>query len=109
MNPKRNKTEPDEDGQTLHTIVSALITGHGRGGLSWMARKLGTTPSNLRKRLASAAGAFDPMTLRAALLVLAQRADKFDTEALNTTDVGELVVEMRETEEGPAPTWRPKA
>lgn len=107
MKIKRVIAEPDEDSQTLHTVISALITGRGRGGLSWMARKLGTTPSNLRKRLASAAGAFDPMTLRAALLVLAQRADKFDSPALNAQEVGALVIEIRETEEGQVPTWRP--
>lgn len=105
---KRALKTPDEDAAILRTIISALMEGRGHGGLSWMARKLDLTPSNLKKRMASASGAFDAPTLRAALLVLAMKADKHETEILNTVEVGELAIHNRMVDDEISPTWEPK-
>lgn len=98
--------KPDADAQLLQTIVSALIKGQGRGGLTWMAAKLGMSVTNLRKRLQSAAGAFDAPTLRAALLVLASKAEKHEGAVVKSQSLNGIVVEMRRTDEGTTPTWR---
>lgn len=102
------KKLPEEDALLLQGIIADMIDGMGHGGLSWMARKIGITPTNLKKRLESARGAFDAPTLRAALLVLAHKAEKFDTEPIETIRTGSVVVEIHETEEGKTPAWRPK-
>ena len=107
MKSRTHKTRPDEDAELLRSIIAAMMDGLGRGGLSWMARKLGTTPSNLRKRMQSNAGAFDAITLRASLLALALKAEKFTSAPADTVKSGNYLIEIREEDE-PLPTWRQK-
>lgn len=98
--------KPDADAQLLQTIVSALIKGQGRGGLTWMAAKLGMSVTNLRKRLQSAAGAFDAPTLRAALLVLSLKAEKATGDIVQARTINGITVEMIQSPSGLIPTWR---
>lgn len=60
---------PSTDATALSALVCALVHRMGRGGLTRMATWLGMSPANLSKRLQSNAGAFDPITMRAVLLV----------------------------------------
>lgn len=106
MKSRTHKSQPDEDAELLRSIIAAMMEGLGRGGLSWMARKLGTTPSNLRKRMQSNAGAFDAITLRASLLALSLKAEKFAAEPVETVKSGKFLIEIREDEEGNKPTWK---
>lgn len=67
--PRKTKDQ-NGDSSALHEAVSAIITDRGRGGLSFVAREIGMTPSALKKRLADPTKAFDGPTLRAAILVM---------------------------------------
>lgn len=58
------------DSAALHDSIQTLIHQYGRGGLSYYANLLGITPSMLQKRLKVPGRAFDPCTLRAAVLVM---------------------------------------
>lgn len=103
------KTPNDADAALIQEILTASIGAMGRGGLTWLADKLGITVSALRKRLHSKTGAFDAVTLRAVLLVLASKAEKFNSAPIRSEQNGKFVVEVRTDETGAEiPTWRPK-
>lgn len=106
ISPRRRRIEPDADAAFVQQIIAAMIAGQGHGGLKWAAQKLGLSSSNLRKRLVSEQGAFDAPTLRAALLVLACKADKFAGVPLRTAQYGEFAIDLHQTENGPMPAWR---
>jgi hypothetical protein len=108
MPGRPKKIEPDADARLLQRIVTALMDGQGRGGLTWLAGKLGLTPSSLRKRLDSTEGAFDAPTLRASLLVLAMKAERHDGAVLSAETRHGLVIEQRVDYGGNVTTWRPK-
>ena len=59
-----------DDSIALHNNVQAIIDGMGRGGLSYVADRIGMTPSALRKRLQVPGKAFDAPTMRAIALIL---------------------------------------
>ncbi len=101
--------EPDVDAQLLHDILSALMQAQGHGGLTWAARKLGLSASNMRKRMLRPAGAFDAPTMRAALLIMGSKAEHFDTEPIKSVDCGQFTVDIHQTPQGATPAWRKKA
>jgi hypothetical protein len=70
----RKKPKPDPDSEALRAAIGAIVIGLGDGGLSHMARELGITPSNLRKRLVTAVQGFDAATFRAAMLLMQNKA-----------------------------------
>lgn len=67
--PTPNAVDAD-DSALLHQAIQTLIDTKGRGGLSYVAEKIGMTPSALQKRLRRPGRAFDAPTLRASLLIL---------------------------------------
>lgn len=64
------KHTDSEDSASLQTAIETVMERMGRGGLSFVAREVGLTPSALQKRLKNPAKAFDAPTLRAALLIV---------------------------------------
>lgn len=61
------------DSEALHDAIQGIIDDRGRGGLSYVAERLGITASCLQKRLKVPGKAFDAPTLRGALLVIELR------------------------------------
>lgn len=92
------------DSRALHNVIQAIITGMGTGGLTYVAGRLGMTPSAMRKRLHAPGGAFDPVTMRAVILVGECRATGPDSEA--GQDIGPYRVAARQIDGQKVPSWR---
>lgn len=94
------KPTPDQQSQddsaTLHEAVQSIIDGMGHGGLSYVAERIGMTPSALRKRLLVPGKAFDAPTVRASLLVL--ELNQQPAEELETPEAPEQASSTREPE-----------
>ena len=67
---RKRKPRTDPDAQAMRAAIGAIVIGIGDGGLSHMARELGISASNLRKRLITAVQGFDGATFRAAMLLV---------------------------------------
>ena len=103
---KKNAT--GSDSEALSVAIAALMTGMGRGGLTYLAERLGMTPSAMRKRLLSTAP-FDEPTMRATLLIGSTRAEDFQDYPLESTqEVGSYIIETRNVNGESIPTWRVK-
>lgn len=99
----------NDDTEALGIALNALVQGFGRGGLSWLSRKLGFDLSPLRRRLLKTGAGMDPITMRATVLIANQRADQHKTaEVLASREVGPFVIEMRQHNGETFPTWRVK-
>ena len=103
-----SKKKRDPDCDYVQDILSAIIAGYGRGGLTWAAAKLGISVPNLHKRLRSAAGAFDAVTLRAVLLILASKSEKFTDEPAKVVGAGSYAIALHEINGDIVPSWRIK-
>lgn len=66
--PNRPQTT-DDDAEAAGELLRAIVKGYGRGGLTWLAGKLGKNVSAMRKRLRSNCAGMDPFTMRAVLLI----------------------------------------
>lgn len=106
----RKKPAPIDPGvKMLRDILAAMSAGMRRGGLTFLAGKLGMSPSNTRKRMVSTTGGFDGPTLRAALLVLASKPERFTTIPVASIPVGQFIIDLHQTEDGAiTPAWRVK-
>jgi hypothetical protein len=101
--PKR-KTKPvdgpaDDDADELRRVVTAMIDGMGRGGLSYLAGIVGMSVSAFRKRIVSE-NPFDSVTARAILFVSMSRVYE---PAANETKAGDYLIG---TDDEGRPTWR---
>ena len=97
------KSEPDS--QALAEAVNALMAGMGRGGLTWIAERLGMSPSAMRKRLLADAS-FDAPTMRAVILL--ERFNDRDFAGfpiISTVQVGNYTIRVRNVNGEPTPTW----
>jgi hypothetical protein len=104
---KRRRTpKPDSDSQALRGAVLAIITGMGNGGLTWFAKQLGITRSNLRKRLTTAVQGFDGPTMRACLLINQLRAQPEHDEIEGTKAGAYEIIEIG-SNGSRMPLWRP--
>lgn len=104
MKPKR----PDESSMILQEVVAAMSEAYGHGGLTWAAGKLGMSVSAWRRRVRSVDGAFDPVTLRASLLVINGKDKNFKSETppFKSVQTGRIIVDLYQTEQGITPIWR---
>ncbi len=102
---KRKPSPPkaDEDALAFHSCLESLISGIGRGGLSFVASRLGVTPSMLLRRLKNPP-AFDAVTMRAVILIQQSRvADDTADPAPGAIQAGNFIIEIQDGE----PKWRP--
>lgn len=74
--PQKPDQSAQDDSAALHTAIQEIIDGMGRGGLSWMAERVGMTVSALRRRLLVPGKAFDAPTLRAIAVLLELRSEQ---------------------------------
>lgn len=108
---KRRKQPVSSQSRNMQAAILALIEGYGHGGLSWMAKQLGLTPSTLRQRLISVSGGFDAATMLGAVLLMESRSDKFNPDGMTASEPvesGMFVVTKYTSEDGNAVTWRVK-
>jgi phage gp45-like len=83
--PQKPTRQPDGCADELGTLVRALRTAMGRGGLTAISQALGMTPTALKKRLDSRAP-FDAPTMRAVLMLQRTRVTTFD----DTDDIQQI-------------------
>lgn len=95
------KITQEPDSQALQDVTRALMAAQGRGGLTWLASRLGMTASALRRRLYSPTGAFDAPTMRAVLLVTASKAQPGDPTPQKAGNYQVGIVDRK-------PKWRAK-
>ncbi len=102
--PKRTRRRKARDPQALALsgVIEAMTAAMGHGGLTWLAGRLGMTPSAMRKRLLLPGCGFDAVTMRAVILVTGMRADRHTEPVDSTVHVGGYAIEMRAGQ----PTWR---
>lgn len=85
----RKPQHSSEDSAYLHAAIAQIMDNMGRGGLSFVARETGMTPSALRKRMLRPDTAFDGPTLRAAILVMELRRGARPPEPAEDTQAPE--------------------
>lgn len=89
----RQPSKPDQSAQddsaALHAAVQEVIDEMGRGGLSWMAERVGMTVSALRRRLLVPGKAFDAPTLRAVATLMELRREQEAQPPAPTEDTPE--------------------
>lgn len=67
--------QPEQNDATLvRGLLRSLIEGSGRGGLTYVAQKLGMTASAARKRLFTAKNGIDLFSMRGYMLVVESKA-----------------------------------
>jgi hypothetical protein len=106
---KRHKSQIGEESQSLAALLNAIVTGMGHGGLSYLAGKLGMTPSAMKKRLATPGAGLDEPTMRAVILAASSKAENFKdylTEIEETQTIGDIAIEIRTINGERVPTWR---
>lgn len=102
---RRHTPEPDSDSQALRGAVLSIVTGMGHGGLTWFAKQLRITPSNLKKRLTKSIEAFDGPTMRACLLLTELKA-KSEHEGITGQIVGNYEIIETGQNGSRMPFWR---
>jgi hypothetical protein len=92
----------------LQEVVTAMSEAYGHGGLTWAAGKLGMSVSAWRRRVRSVDGAFDPVTLRASLLVINGKDKNFksDTPPFKSVQTGRIVVDLYKVDDEIIPIWK---
>ena len=96
---------PGPDSAALADAINALVEGFGRGGLTYMADRLGMTVSATRKRLLGVA--FDEPTMRATLLIAGSKAEDYESWPLGEEKVvGAYLIQVRDVNGDLIPTWR---
>lgn len=98
----------DPDVKLIAGILDAQMQALGRGKLAWLAGKLNMTLSAARKRSRSKGFGLDAPSIRAVLLILATKADKFTTIPVATVTAKNYTIELQKTKDGIVPTWRQK-
>lgn len=99
----------DPDVKLIADILDAQMHALGRGRLAWLAGKLNMSLSAARKRSRAKGFGLDAPTVRAVLLILATKAERF-TDRPYLTDVTnrKFTIDLHNTEDGITPAWRPK-
>lgn len=96
---------PGHDSAALSAAINAIMEGMGRGGLTYMADRLGMTASAMRKRLHGQA--FDEPTMRAVLLIAGSKAGDYENRPLiSEATAGPYLIQVRDVDGQQVPTWR---
>lgn len=103
---KRPKIDPDV--ALIAGILDAQMQALSRGGLTWLSKKLGLSVSAMRKRSLSKGFGLDAASIRAVLLILSTKADKFTTPPIKTVQTSKYVIDLHQTKNGVTPAWRQK-
>lgn len=96
----------DADVLLISDILSAQTQALDRGGLTWLAGKLGLSVSAMRKRTLTPGCGLDAPSIRAVLLILATKADRFTADPIKTVKTADYTIEIHETGAGIVPTWK---
>lgn len=102
------KTDPDV--KLIADILDAQMHALGRGGLTWLAGKLGMTLSAARKRSMARGFGLDAPTVRAVLLILATKADRFEGEpfmkGVRKIKGAKFQIDLHQTDGEIVPAWK---
>ncbi len=99
--PKKKSPQPaDPDAEIIQGILLALIEGYGRGGKTYVAKRIGVKLSMLTKRMKLPGFGLDPFTLKAITLALTSKAEEADPDA---TRHGNHLISIQDGE----PVWTP--
>lgn len=112
--PRKPSQKPRQrvgkDAAAISTVLNAIVNAMGHGGLSYVAERLGMSPSAAKKRLERPGAGLDEPTMRALILVQSSKADAEEWRPIpiETKEVGKLVIEIREKDGERMATWRVK-
>lgn len=100
-------TSPDPDAQALQEVLCAVLRGMGRGGLTYIATRLGMTPSAMRKRLRSP-NAFDGPSLLALIFLQQTSTPPANGKPKRKKKVGNYLIAVHDVDGVEVPSWSEK-